>query len=140
MNGKKGESTMYLRTRKRKDSRGFTLMEMLIVVAIIAVLAAIAIPTLNANMEEAREAADSANMQNAKTVAAVGFVQSTYAAGDWNFDAENGTLVKTTLPAYGKGTATVGDDTESHTAEIIKVNIAANGAVTADWVTPAAIS
>lgn len=45
----------------RKSKKGFTLMEMLIVVAIIAVLIAIAIPTMAASLHKARIAADLAN-------------------------------------------------------------------------------
>ena len=41
--------------------QGFTLMEMLIVVAIIAVLVAIAIPTFSSSLHKAREATDLAN-------------------------------------------------------------------------------
>lgn len=50
--------------RKMKNSKGFTLMEMLIVVAIIAVLIAIAIPTFNASLNKARVAADEANIRS----------------------------------------------------------------------------
>ena len=51
--------------KKLKNSKGFTLMEMLIVVAIIAILVAIAIPTFTNQLEKAREAADLANLRSA---------------------------------------------------------------------------
>ena len=51
--------------KKLKNSKGFTLMEMLIVVAIIAVLIAIAIPTFTNQLEKAREATDLANLRSA---------------------------------------------------------------------------
>ncbi len=50
---------------KKMNKKGFTLMEMLIVVAIIAVLVAIAIPVMNAQLEKAREAVDAANLRSA---------------------------------------------------------------------------
>ncbi len=49
---------------KIKNSKGFTLMEMLIVVAIIAVLVAIAIPTFTTSLNKARVAADEANIRS----------------------------------------------------------------------------
>lgn len=48
---------------KKSGKKGFTLMEMLIVVAIIAILVAIAIPTFNSALTEARIAADTANLR-----------------------------------------------------------------------------
>ena len=44
--------------KKKLNKKGFTLAELLIVVAIIAVLAAIAIPVFSTQMEKAREAVD----------------------------------------------------------------------------------
>ena len=47
----------------KKSKKGFTLMEMLIVVAIIAILVVIAIPTFTNALNEARENADLANIR-----------------------------------------------------------------------------
>ncbi|MGN0169634.1 MAG: type II secretion system protein [Lachnospiraceae bacterium] len=49
----------------KKDKKGFTLAELLIVVAIIAVLVAISIPIFNAKLETSREAVDVANLRAA---------------------------------------------------------------------------
>ena len=46
-----------------KRNRGFTLIEMFIVVAIIAVLAAVAIPVFNGSLHKAKVAADMANVR-----------------------------------------------------------------------------
>ena len=48
---------------KKLNKKGFTLMEMLIVVAIIAILVAIAIPTFTRSLNQAKVAADEANLR-----------------------------------------------------------------------------
>ena len=48
---------------KKLNKKGFTLMEMLIVVAIIAILVAIAIPTFTSSLNKARVSADEANLR-----------------------------------------------------------------------------
>ena len=49
----------------KKNNKGFTLAELLIVVAIIAVLVAIAIPVFTTQLEKSREATDVANVRSA---------------------------------------------------------------------------
>ena len=77
--------------KKIKNTKGFTLMEMLIVVAIIAILIAIAIPTFTAQLEKAREAADIANIRSAYSEAMVKYLD-----GDPNPDAETPDMTQTT--------------------------------------------
>ena len=49
----------------KRNKKGFTLAELLIVVAIIAVLVAIAIPVFTSQLERSREATDIANVRSA---------------------------------------------------------------------------
>lgn len=63
--------------KKLTNKKGFTLMEMLIVVAIIAVLVAIAIPTFNNALEKSREATDAANLRAAYAECAVAVIGDT---------------------------------------------------------------
>ena len=54
--------------RKLKNKKGFTLAELLIVVAIIAVLVAIAIPVFTTQLEKSREATDVSNVRSSYAV------------------------------------------------------------------------
>lgn len=49
----------------KKNKKGFTLAELLIVVAIIGVLVAISIPIFSSQLEKSREAVDEANLRSA---------------------------------------------------------------------------
>ena len=49
---------------KKRNNKGFTLAELLIVVAIIAVLVAIAIPIFTNQLEKSKEATDVANIRD----------------------------------------------------------------------------
>ena len=51
--------------KAKENKKGFTLAELLIVVAIIAVLVAISIPIFTSQLEKAREATDLANIRAA---------------------------------------------------------------------------
>lgn len=50
--------------KKLKSKKGFTLMEMLIVIAIIVILLAIAIPSFNNSLNKAKTTADEANVRS----------------------------------------------------------------------------
>ena len=56
--------------KKKLNKKGFTLAELLVVVAIIAVLVAIAIPVFSAQLEKARDAVSIANLRAAYAEAA----------------------------------------------------------------------
>ena len=80
----------------KKNNKGFTLMEMLIVVAIIAVLVAIAIPTFSNQLTKAKQAADNANVR-----AAYAEAMSRCLVGDYD---TTGTTTTTTVTVEVAGT------------------------------------
>ena len=75
---------------KLKERKGFTLAELLIVVAIIAVLVAIAIPVFTSQLEKSREATDVAN------------VRSAYAQCVTDYLTNGGTATSMTVTAQAK--------------------------------------
>lgn len=70
--------------RIRKNKKGFTLAELLIVVAIIGVLVAISIPIFTSQLEKSRESVDLSNMRAAYAeCAAEALTDSTTNAGGY---------------------------------------------------------
>ena len=66
----------------KKNNKGFTLAELLIVVAIIAVLVAVAIPTFMGQLNKAKVAADQANLRAAYADASAQYLTDSRAGGD----------------------------------------------------------
>lgn len=60
---------------KLSKNGGFTLVEMLIVIAIIAVLIAISIPVVTGQLEKARQSADAANCRAAYAEAMINVIE-----------------------------------------------------------------
>ncbi len=136
-----------LKAKLRKNG-GFTLIEMLIVVAIIAILIAVSIPLINNALDKTRHATDAANERAAKaeitiqyladsdsivyaTGAADAVGSADFAAGTvYYYDAQNGRLCKaiTGITAYGKCTKGSHD-----TNNILAVMISTDGLVSMQW-------
>ena len=57
----------FLKDRKKKDNKGFTLGELVIVVAILAILVGILAPQYTKYVEKSRKAADASNLENLVT-------------------------------------------------------------------------
>ena len=85
---------------KKMNKKGFTLMEMLIVIAIIAILIAIAIPTFTAALEKSRQKTDLANARALKSL-----VVAQYMAADEG-EAGNPVDVRGTINDLDSGNAT----------------------------------
>ena len=79
---------------KKNNKKGFTLAELLIVVAIIAVLVAIAIPIFSAQLEKSRDSTDQANIRAAYAELSAALVANTKAA-DISTDLGKGTFTWT---------------------------------------------
>lgn len=114
--------------KKLKKSGGFTLVEMLIVVAIIAILVVVSIPMISGSLDEARKATDDANMRAAKSAALVEYMTSDD-AGPYFYNAAKGTVAKSDagITGYNQAKQTNGGGSAATTYEkgkgIVQVTI-----------------
>lgn len=113
----------------KKNNKGFTLAELLIVVAIIAVLVAIAIPIFTSRLEQSRETTDIANLRSAYAagqVAALSGIEGKTASqmdGEFFFDPDNGDGIVASESDHsklGQGTATDGKADTSKLPSVCK--------------------
>jgi type IV pilus assembly protein PilA len=73
---------------KKMNKKGFTLAELLIVVAIIAVLVAIAIPVFSAQLEKSRDATTAANLRSAYAEAVAAYISDDDSAANVEFKSD----------------------------------------------------
>lgn len=90
--------------KKFTNKKGFTLMEMLIVVAIIAVLIAIAIPTFNSALNKAKVGTDTANIRSGYAGVMVEILAGGAAKDDTYGLNDDGSVTKLTSGATGSYT------------------------------------
>ena len=134
---------------KRTNKKGFTLAELLIVVAIIAVLVAIAIPIFTAQLEKSRESTDMANIRAAYAEVIASYIQDSKAVSakvelksditNWKSDdgakianvvakeiigSASSAVTEATVAINDKGEAsvTVGDKTATLDTSFVKTN------------------
>lgn len=117
--------------KKLKKSGGFTLIEMLIVVAIIAILVAVSIPLVSNSLNKARKSTDAANERAAKAAAV-----ATYLADNetgtvtYYYDAVKGEVTEKTTDA----TAPAGyGQCSDHKGGYVTVTITNGASATMVW-------
>lgn len=126
----------------KENKKGFTLAELLVVVAIIAILVAVSIPIFTGRLEEARKNTDLANERAAKAAAISDYMQSDEEKEYLKYyDAENGIMCDTYsgLKGYNQAEMTGISEmtTKSHVIEVwiqsTKVGGKSNLDVRTEW-------
>lgn len=86
----------------RENKKGFTLAELLVVVAIVAILVAISVPIFTSQLGKARRATNNANLRAAKVAAIATYMtdstKNNGASETYKYDLKEGTVAVDTLP------------------------------------------
>ena len=114
--------------RVRENKKGFTLAELLIVVAIIGVLVAVSIPIFTAQLGKARRATNQANARAAYAAASAAYLGDDTVNGG-TYTTAAGKFVATKAPTKAPTAAASQDYTKSPTITSFTVIIGDDGVV-----------
>ena len=120
---RKGKTMFKKMLNKKVNKKGFTLAELLIVIAILGILVAVSIPVFVGKLDDAKVKTDTANERAAKAAAVTEFLNEDLPAGEKRYyNAETGKLQANKGTAYGQ-----------KEEGVIYVQVDAAGKVTLGW-------
>lgn len=117
--------------KKLMNKKGFTLMEMLIVIAIIVILVAIAVPSFTSSLEKANKTTDAANFRSAELAARVLAMDDTSYGEKYYYDLNKGDLVN--VKNEDKDIDGSKGKCSTHSSVYIEVEIGDTGDVDVYW-------
>lgn len=112
-----------------RDKKGFTLVELIVVLVILAILAAILVPTLIGYINQANTEKDYSTAQTVR-VAAQSVASDEYGR---DIDSKDGTIDKTDKTAAGKSVLDLAGVSETHVKDF-SFSVDNNGNVGNGWV------
>lgn len=131
-----------MKEKYMNKEKGFTLAELLIVVAIISALVAISIPIFSSQLDKARASTDAANVRAAKAAAVTDYMTNEVTTDPitYYYDADSGKAITDATTAagykgYGKSSTDIDVDNASGIPKdkIVSITVS-DGKTTAAWV------
>ena len=132
--------------QKLKNKKGFTLVELLVVVAIVAILVAISIPMVSGALERARTETDNANKRAAEGAAMIEYLLKDGGEDTkfYTYNADTGTVTdvtaaNSTVDEVGSSTAATGingynKSNGTEDSKVVNVKIDSAKGITSAWV------
>jgi type IV pilus assembly protein PilA len=136
------KEVLSVKEKYMNKEKGFTLAELLIVVAIISALVAISIPIFSSQLDKARASTDAANVRAAKAAAVTDYMTNEVTTDPitYYYDADSGKVVTDATTAagykgYGKSSTDIDIDNASGIPKdkIVSITVS-DGKTTAAWV------
>lgn len=112
----------------RENKKGFTLAELLVVVAIVGILVAISIPVFTAQLSKARKATNQANLRAAKAAAVAQYMTDEMEKSDtaevmYDYDLATGTVKSITNTTEGVVAKVIGNEDSNVRYTVINVKV-----------------
>lgn len=112
----------------RENKKGFTLAELLVVVAIVGILVAISIPVFTAQLSKVRKATNQANLRAAKAAAVAQYMTDEMEKNDtaevmYDYDLATGTVKSITSTTEGVTAKVIGDEDGNVQYKVINVKV-----------------